>query len=210
MNETRTRRVALFGGSFDPPHVAHQMVGLYTREVSGADAVWMMPCGDHPLGKSLTPFSHRAAMCRLAVQGVDEVEVSEVEESLSPPNRTLETVRHLQAQHPHTEFLLVVGADILKETDKWYGWDELIKRVEPFVVGRSGWERPAEEPAEKAAEKGDGEGGAKRAGSLEGAMLEFPRVSSSEVRKRLRLGHPVDTLVPRSVLGYIRENGLYS
>ena len=198
MNETRRRTVALFGGSFDPPHIAHQLVSLYTREVSRADTVWMMPCGDHPLGKSLTPFSHRVAMCGLAVQGLEGVEVSGVEAHLPPPNRTLETVRHLQAQHPHTDFLLVVGADILKETDKWYGWDELVELVEPFVVGRRGWERPDAAAAAAAAKEEDR------------SVLDLPRVSSSEVRARLRAGRPVDTLVPRSVLHYIRENGLYT
>ncbi len=179
------QKIALFGGSFDPPHVAHQMACLYAREVGKAHQVWMVPCALHPFGKPLTPFEHRVAMCGLAACGLKGVDVSRVEEDLPGPNRTLDTVRHLYDNHPGFRFMLVVGSDILKETHKWYGWDELVKLVDLLVVGRSGW--------------GSGD-----------HDFKLPDVSSSSIRRRLSEGLPVDHLVPGRVLDYIRKNRLYS
>ena len=178
------RRVALFGGSFNPPHVVHQMACLYTSEVGGVDEVWIMPCPDHPFGKVLAPFIHRVAMCSLAAQGLRGVSVSTVEDELDGPTRTLDTVRFLKNRHPDVQFVLVVGADILNETQKWYGWDELMTLVELFVLGRTGW--------------GGGD-----------TELDLPEVSSSLIRDRLRDGKPVDKLISKRVLNYIHENSLY-
>jgi nicotinate-nucleotide adenylyltransferase len=125
-------------------------------------------------------MSERAA----AVLGA-RVRVSDVEARLGGEvSRTLLTIKALQASHPEHEFLLVIGADVEPELPLWYGADELRRSVRLLVVGRNGF-----------------------AG---GAAVAMPAVSSSEIRARLRAGEPVDGLVPRSVLAYIREHGLYA
>ncbi len=62
----RGMRVAVFGGSFNPPHVAHQFVALYVLETAGVDELWLVPCAKHTFEKLLAPFSHRLRMCELA------------------------------------------------------------------------------------------------------------------------------------------------
>jgi nicotinate-nucleotide adenylyltransferase len=59
-------RIALFGGSFNPPHVAHQLVALYVLETQPIDELWIVPVYTHALGKQLADYEHRVAMCELA------------------------------------------------------------------------------------------------------------------------------------------------
>lgn len=200
-------RIALFGGSFDPPHIAHQMACLYALETHDLDEVWMVPCFRHPFDKRTQPFHHRVQMCRLAAAGVGpRVRVSTIEEELGGQSYTLVTVKALQARHPEHDFALVIGADLIKERERWYGWPEL-SRLVPFVVlGRGG--------------VGDGlpvagaQGSARDDGALAARQhhepFMLPAVSSTEVRARLAQGDPPAGWVARPVLAYIREHGLYT
>jgi nicotinate-nucleotide adenylyltransferase len=175
-------RIALFGGSFDPPHVAHQLACLYVLETSGCDEVWMVPAARHPFAKSLAPFEDRFEMCKRAAARLEGVVVSRVEEELGGESRTLHTVQHLRRTRPGDTFLLVLGADLLAERRAWLGWDELERLVEIVVIGREGHGGP--EPC-------------------------LPAVSSSEIRRRLQRGEDVSRLVSGDVLAYIQERSLY-
>ena len=179
-------RVAIFGGSFNPPHVGHQLVALYVLETAGVDELWFVPCWRHTFGKALEAFEDRLRMSERAAAALGaRVRVSDVEARLGGEvSRTLLTIKALQASHPDHEFLLVSGADVEPDLPLWYGADELLRSVRRLVVGRTGF--------------------------AAGSAVAMPAVSSSEIRARLRAGEPVDGLVPRSVLAYIREHGLYA
>jgi nicotinate-nucleotide adenylyltransferase len=179
-------RVALFGGSFNPPHVAHQLAALYLLETQPLDELWMIPCFRHPFEKELAPFPDRLRMCELAAAPLGtRVKVSDIEGKLGGESRTLQTVRALQTEHPDTSFAVVIGSDLESEVDRWYGIAELRGRASFIVVGRSG------------------------ASGESAHDVRMPAVSSTEVRERLRSGRPVGQLLPRTVLDYIRERGLY-
>jgi nicotinate-nucleotide adenylyltransferase len=177
--------VAIFGGSFNPPHLAHQMLCLSVLETAAVDELWMVPTYRHPFAKHLVPFEHRFRMCELAVEVfAGRVQVSRIEEELGQPSsRTLDTLQALRAQHPETELRLVVGADILAERDKWYRWDEIERLAPSIVVGRQGYESDA--------------------------AIELPNVSSTAIRERLARGQSAIPMVPRSVMRYIEEHSLY-
>ena len=177
-------RIGLLGGSFDPPHVAHLFLATYAISVADLDELLVMPCPDHPLGKRLSPWEHRFEMARLAFSELKRARVSDLEVRLGPPTRTIRTIRALQAERPGARIVLVVGADILAEADKWYRWEEIEASVELFVVGRQG--------------VGSG-----------GAEVSLPAISSTQVRERIRRGQDVRTLVPARVLEYLGRHGLY-
>jgi len=180
-------RVAIFGGSFNPPHVAHQMVALYVLETAPVDGLWFVPCFRHPFDKPLAPFEDRFVMCERAVVALgSRVRVSDIERDIGGESRTLRTVRRLQALHPEHAFSLVIGGDLVAEVPTWYGGAELQASVPFVVVGRGG------------AGPGAGRG-----------AVAMPEVSSTEVRQALRDGKSVEGLVPRAVLDYIYERGLY-
>jgi nicotinate-nucleotide adenylyltransferase len=178
-------RIAFFGGSFNPPHVAHQMACLYVLATQSVDRVLWVPVAQHPFAKDLAPFGDRLEMSRRAAAPFGAaVEVSAVEEQLAAPSRTLVTLRHLAAARPGEDFALVIGTDILPEREQWYGWDEIARLCDVIVVGRGGHPAP-------------------------GAPVELPRVSSTEVRAALGAGRDVSAQIPRSVLDYIYQRGLY-
>jgi nicotinate-nucleotide adenylyltransferase len=182
-------RVALYGGSFNPPHVAHQMVALYVLETSPVDELWLMPAYEHALGKPLAPFADRLAMCQLAAAALGpRVIVSDIERTLGAPSRTLRTIHRLRELHPAHEFSLVIGADLLAEVATWFGGAELRATVPFVVVGRAGTEGVADQSP---------------------WPVKMPAVSSTEVRRSIAAGEPVDGLVPRAVLDYIYRQALY-
>ena len=187
------RRIALFGGSFNPPHVAHQLVALYVLETQPVDELWLVPTFAHPFGKDLVDYDHRIAMCERAAAPLGpRARVSRAEAELAArpgfvASRTLDLVEHLAA--PGRELRLVVGADILAETAKWYRWDDVVARAPLIVVGRAGYALPA--------------------GSAETGVT-MPEISATAVRAILaRGGAGAAGLVPRDVLGYIAEHHLY-
>lgn len=177
--------IALFGGSFNPPHVAHQMVCLWVLEVCEVSEVWVVPTWRHAFSKELAPFEHRLAMCQRAMKSLGaRVRVSTIEKDMArESSRTLETLQELGVRYPEHSFRIVIGADILSETHKWYRWDEVERIAPPIVVGRSGYDS--------------------------GAGFDLPRVSSTEIRTRLGRGDSASPLVPRTVMQYIAEHGLY-
>src|SRR5438105_4841598 len=91
-------RVALFGGSFDPPHVGHLLAMAYVLGCARVERLLMVPCSRHPFEKQLSPFADRLAMCELAARPFGErVEVSDVEARLGGDSLTLRTVKALGA-----------------------------------------------------------------------------------------------------------------
>jgi len=181
------RAVALLGGSFNPPHVAHLMAAYWALATQGAEEVWLLPAYRHPFGKPLAPFDDRVRMCELAAHHVHGVVVSAAEAELRDDplcGRTARTLEHLARKHPDHRFALVVGADILPETAQWYRWDRVQELARVIVVGREGWP------------------------PVQGAPT-LPRISSSEIRARIARGEDVSGLVPREVLAYVAERGLY-
>jgi nicotinate-nucleotide adenylyltransferase len=179
-------RVALFGGSFNPPHVGHQLAALYVLETSPVDELWLVPTFLHPFDKPLERFADRFAMCQRAAEALGpRARVSDIEARLGGPSHTLRTVQTLIEAHPNVAFSLVIGADLAAETSSWHGGSE-IRRLVPFiVVGRAG--HPGND----------------------GGSVAMPAVSSTEVRAALREGRDVGKLVPKGVLDHIVANHLY-
>ena len=179
-------RIALLGGSFNPPHVGHLMNAYYVLATRPVDRVWLMPVFHHPFGKPLAPFEDRVRMCELAAASfASGVEVSRVEAEAPGAGRTIETLEYLMQQHPDDQFALVIGSDILPERAKWKDFDRIEKLAEVIVVPRAGFPSPL----------------------APGPQL--PPVSSTEVREKLARGEDVSALVPREVLEYAAQHGLY-
>lgn len=184
-------RVALFGGSFNPPHVGHVMVVTWLLSAGKVDEVWLLPTGTHPFGKALAPFADRVAMARAAITLFgDRVRVDEVEGERDGASYTIDTVEILRARRPGVRFSLVVGTDILSERPKWKDFDRLLTLVDLIPVRRAGvagsevWDPANPSPL-------------------------FPDVSSTDIRARVSRGESVEGLVPRAVLDLIEARGLY-
>lgn len=177
-------RVAMYGGSFNPPHLGHAMVAAWLLWTDQVDEVWLVPVAGHAFGKALRPFERRMAWCRAVGASVGPgVSVSDVESNLPVPNYSLNTLDALSARHPEHSFRLVIGADTLPDTPKWHRWDEIAERYPPIVVGRAGYDSPPDVPI-------------------------FPGISSTDIRARFAGGRPVDGLVPASVVRLVRQDDI--
>jgi nicotinate-nucleotide adenylyltransferase len=181
-------RVAVFGGSFNPPHVGHVLACALILSVEEVDRVLVVPTYVHPFAKPLAPFEDRATMCELAMAWMPSVEVSRVEAELGGESRTLRTLETLARAHPDWALRLIIGADILAEAPRWFGFDAITKLAPPIVLGRAG------------AQDNRGAGP---------ALL--PEVSSTQVRAAVARGawSDLEKLVPRAVLAHVRARGLY-
>ena len=188
----QAERVAIFGGSFNPPHVAHLLAVAYVLACTEVDRVLVVPVFRHPFAKSLAPFAHRLEMCRLTFHDLARVSVSAVEETLGGESLTVRTLEHLQSEHPHWAMRLIVGGDVVHEMDRWTQPDRIRALAKPIILGRMGVSLPPEHA---------------------GAPHVLPEVSSTSIREALAKNEAsretLEGLVPRNVLDYIRENDLY-
>lgn len=131
-----TKRVAIFGGSFNPPHMAHVNAVRQVLASGEVDEVLVIPAFAHCLKESMLPFETRYAMCCAAFDGIDGVTVSRVEQELGGQSRTLCTLQHLAAEHPDWSMRLVLGADCVAESDKWFAFDQVKALAPLFVLAR--------------------------------------------------------------------------
>ena len=181
-------RTAVFGGSFNPPHVGHVLAVTLVLSTAEIDRVLVVPTFRHPFAKALAPFEDRVKMCELAMGWLPHVEISRVEEELGGDSLTLRTLEHLRKTRPNDSLRLVMGADLLLERSKWFKFDEVEKIAPPLVIGRAGVE-------------------------AEGAPAPLlPEISSTEVRDKIARGDvaSLDQLVPRAVLEHIQSRRLYA
>jgi len=185
------KSVAIYGGSFDPPHVSHVLAAVYALKIAGFERVLVVPVFEHAFHKQLTSFKHRMAMCELAFAGIEGIEVSPVERDLATPSLTLRTLEHLTALHPDWSMRLLVGSDVLGDTAKWHAFERISQLAPPYVVARPGYEHP----------------------DSQAALL--PDVSSTRVREALATPSETEheallaVSVPRAVRAYIAQHGLY-
>jgi nicotinate-nucleotide adenylyltransferase len=180
-------RVAVFGGSFNPPHVAHLLAVVYALATAPIDEVLVVPVFRHPFAKELAPFADRLEMCRLALGWIPRVSVSNVEQELGGESLTLRTVEHLAAQNEGWSLRLLLGADVLSDLPKWYRFDRIEQIAPPLFLGRSG------------------------VVTADAPLPVLPQVSSTEVREAIAAGEldAVRARVPRAVMEYIVARGLY-
>jgi nicotinate-nucleotide adenylyltransferase len=202
-----TRRIALFGGTFDPIHLGHTTVAEAAARQIGAEKVLFIPARISPL-KGFFPFANdpdRLRMLELALAGNPLFAASDCELRRPAPSYTLDTVRHFQQQYgPETALHWLIGADGVGDLVHWYKIRELIDACNLTTMRRASHPVPDFDPFEPL-------WGPQRVAKLKQNVIETPLVdiSSTQVRKRLATDEEVDSLLHPDVLTYIREHHLY-
>lgn len=187
------RRIALFGGTFDPVHEGHLEVAQKAVSALGLDRVYFIPCRQSPHKESRPGASDadRLALLSLAIEPLPWARLDDLELKKPPPSYTWETVREFRTRFPAPdELFLLIGEDQWQKLPTWKNHLYLAENVEFIVVGRH--EQPQPRPGY-------------RLHPIEG---NHP-ASSNEIRSQL--SNEVKPLwLPREVERYIREKGLYS
>jgi len=139
--------VALFGGSFDPPHKAHQRIAQKVSALQDIDYLVIMPAYLNPFKTaSLVSAEKRLEWCKKVCLG-KKIIVSDFEASLGRPVYTIETLRMLQAQYEVK--YLVIGADNLEKIEAWKAFDEINASVTWLVFSRDGGSMPNKHPLKR-------------------------------------------------------------
>lgn len=198
------KRLGIFGGSFDPPHIAHIALAKHAVEQFGLNELRIIPTGDawHK-ARTLTPSPHRLAMTRLAFVDVPQAVVDPREIDRQGATYTFDTLQALKAEHPDADLYLFIGADQANAFKTWHRWQEILGLATVVVA-----DRPI-----------DGQGGMvsqwHNAVSPDVQRLDMPslNVSATEIRAHFAQGpYPASKMsawLPAAVQHYIEKHSLY-
>lgn len=212
----------MLGGSFDPVHWGHLGAAMEAAYQLDLDRVLLVTAGDPPHKAPATLPEHRHAMVVLGALEGPRLEASALELDRPGPHYTVDTLRRLSELHAGAELHLIVGSDAAATLDAWREPDE-VRRLARIVTvvravtshpdaetmnGLHGGGQPIGRSGEPAYTPPAGRSGPLRASTSE---VRWPgvAVSSSEIRRRVRAGAPIEYLVPRSVADYLRRYRLY-
>lgn len=188
-------RLGVLGGTFDPIHAAHVFIGATARHQLELDSV-LYPVANQPWqkqGKAITAAQDRFDMVAAALDGIDGLHASRLEIDRGGTTYTADTVDQLRADHgADTDIFLIVGSDVLPDLHTWHRVHDLRRATTLVVAARPGTAPEADWP---------------RVEHLASPLLDL---SSTDLRRRLHEGRPVDGLVPAAVVRLIRQRGLYA
>ena len=190
------KRIGLFGGTFDPPQLAHSALARCARDSLPLDDVRWIPTGQ-PWQKmhTITDARHREALVRLEIAGEVGFVLERNELERAGPSYTLQTVRELQQSEPAADWFLLIGADQYNNLHTWRGWQELLRLVRLAVAERPGVVMQPDAQVARAPHQ---------------VLPLLPMaISATDIRARLACGESISGLVSDSVARYIDRHHLY-
>jgi nicotinate-nucleotide adenylyltransferase len=185
--------IGLFGGSFDPIHHGHLIVGQVAREALGLEVLRYVPALEQPFkrGRHRTSADHRAAMLSLALEHARGFTVETAELARPGPSYTVDTLEELQRREPGAEFILLLGADAALELPTWHRASRIAELARIAIFARPGTVLPSTTQLS--------------------VTIEVPAIdiSATQIRDRVRQGRSVQYWVPDRVAEYISAHRLY-
>jgi nicotinate-nucleotide adenylyltransferase len=197
MSGTREgRRIGVFGGTFDPPHIGHLVAAIDALQVLELDVVLLVVANApwQKLGeRTISPAEDRLAMVRAAVDGRPGLEVSDIEIRRGGLSYTADTLADLLAEEPDAELFLILGNDAAAGFATWERHEEVAELARLVVVDRPGTPTPIDD-------------------GFEWTRIDIPEleISSTELRQRVADGRSVEYLTPPGVAAYLGDRGLYA
>jgi nicotinate-nucleotide adenylyltransferase len=191
----KLRRIGLFGGTFDPPHVGHLVTAVNVRHALDLDLVVLMVASvpwQKEGTRAITPALDRLAMVEAAVCDVAGLVPGRTEIDMGGHSFTADTLAVLATQYPGADLFTIIGDDAAAGLRTWSRWEEVVERSHLVVVDRPG----------EAVKLDD---------DIDWIRVEVPRleVSSTDLRARFTDGRPLDYLITQPVLDVIRSRHLY-
>lgn len=186
--------IALFGGSFDPPHNSHLLVAQEVlKDIPLLDQVWLLPDNEHHWKTLVASAKDRLAM--VACLESDKIHISNVAIERGGKTYTIDVIRELQKTTDH-RYVWICGADQLKDFSRWNDFAELEDRMQFIIYPRIGYTIPRMLP--------------KNSRIMTPNDFIATDDSSTEIRERIKQGVSIADLVPKKIASYIQEKGLYT
>ena len=176
------KKVAIFGGSFNPIHTGHIALAQAVQQQCGLDEVWLMVSPQNPLKRNdadLLDDSLRFEMAQKALEGVEGVKACDYEFHLPKPSYTWNTLQHLTKDYPDYTFTLLIGGDNWAHFQRWRHWKDILWHHDVIVYPRDEYQ-----------------------GTISVPLLN---VSSTEIRKRVRAGQSISGLVPTCIVSDVEN-----
>jgi nicotinate-nucleotide adenylyltransferase len=183
------KKIAIYGGTFDPVHHAHLILAREAIETLELDKVILVPAAISPLKKAAPIASGevRLAMLQTAIKGEPKFEVDECELLRPPPSYTVDTVERIRRREPDASIYCLIGEDNVGQLPRWHRFAELEKMVGFVVLDRTGKQR-----------------------SHSYQLIHRPiDISATEIRRRIAQNESIRYLVPESVEEIIKRENLY-
>lgn len=132
-----SKSVALFGGSFNPPHRGHYEIAKRVARRRSIDEVWILPVYRHPFGKKMESFARRLQWCRGFFRPLGpKVKVKDLERRLGGTSYTIRLIQYLRRRYSGIRFHLVIGRDAYDERSAWKGFEEIRESVDLIMFPR--------------------------------------------------------------------------
>lgn len=199
------KKIGIMGGTFDPIHIGHLLLGQIAYESFDLDEVWFLPNGNPPHKDAeinQKALDHRIDMVELAIENVPHFRLSLHEAKLNQHSYTYETMREFNKMYPNTEFYFILGADSLFSIEQWKYFKEIFPTCIILAAMRDDKDRDdMEAQISYLHETYDANIKLLRAPLLE--------ISSTTIRERARDGLSVSYMVTDEVADYINKNNLY-
>jgi len=185
--------IGVFGGSFDPIHHGHLIVGQVACEALGLESLRFVPAREQPFkqGQHRTTPDHRAAMVSLAIAGSPRFGLERIELERPGPSYSVHTLEALAEREPDSRLILLLGADAAAELDDWHQAERIPQLARVVVFARPGSQVPSSR--------------------LISQVIGVPAldISATEIRRRVGRKMSIRYWVPDSVAEYIARHQLY-
>lgn len=199
-------KIGIMGGTFDPIHNGHLMLGEYAYRQFGLDKIWFMPNGCPPHKNNAKIGSEaltRAVMVELAIKDKDYFCLEDYEIKKDTVSYSYATLEHFNRMYPEHSFYFIVGADSLFAIERWVHPERVLKACTILAAYRDDKNNKIvmDEQIRMLNQKY----------SADIHLLETPvmAVSSSELREMIKNSHDISNYVPKEVEAYIKANSLY-
>lgn len=197
------RKIGIFGGTFDPPHMGHVILAAEAADQLCLDKVLWMPSPEppHKQNRNVSSYAERVELVRACIEDEPKFDVCLIESERPGPHYTCDTMRILNERHPDWQIVLLIGGDSLHDLPTWYKPDIILDEIWRLGVMR----RPDDVIDLRVLVK-DFPDISEKLSFVDAPLLE---ISSTEIRERVASGHHFRYYLRDSVYRIIRDKGYY-
>lgn len=197
-------KIAILGGSFDPPHFGHILVAEQVKKFLNLDQIWLMPCYKHPFNKKLSSVKHRFLMTK-KIENTD-IKISDFEIKKKAISFTFNTLNLLTKKFPQDKFYWIIGSEQLENFHKWQNWQKIIENFNLIIFPREIPIKKLELEVKKYLKLGNIP---KNILILNSDQLKLSNISSTKVRNAVKKNQSIKNFVPEEIEKYIVTHKLY-